>query len=240
MKEPEVVTFSAAEFSSAAANYIYSAIRRADRPLNVALAGGTTPQGVYKQLSHMLANGELTQRLSFFLGDERWVDPESDLSNFRMIRESLFSEIAQSDQYRLFPVDCRLSSAQLSAESYQLLLSKELAGSPPQFDLALLGLGADKHTASLFPGREAVNETKRSVVATLDGAGKVERISLTVPVFTHARELIYLVAGAGKREALQQVLKHNLPLQEAPASLWREAQGQVTFLVDQDAKASSF
>nr|WP_320133916.1 6-phosphogluconolactonase [uncultured Holophaga sp.] len=168
----------------------------------IALAGGSTPRGLYTCLAEHHAEDLSWERLDFFWGDERPVGPEDPDSNFRMARESLLSRLPV-DPARIHRLEGERSDA---AEHYEAELRRVFAPeAQPRFDLVLLGMGPDGHTASLFPGCSALEETRRWVVAT-EVPGKGRRLTLTYPVLNAARAVVFLVAGAEKREALRSVL----------------------------------
>jgi 6-phosphogluconolactonase len=123
-----------------------------------------------------------------------------------------------------------------SARVYENQLRTFFAGmSWPRFDLVLLGMGVDGHTASLFPGSEALSENAKWVVATQPQGAEHDRITLTVPVFNHAAQVMFLVTGAGKAERLAQVLKAEPGRQPLPAQAIQPLDGSVEWLVDSAA-----
>jgi 6-phosphogluconolactonase len=196
----------------------------------MALCGGTTPAAAYRQLGQeRLPWG----RVDLVLGDERWVAADDPASNARLLRETLLVAGTPGAEARFHPVPTELASPQASAEAYEAYLRQLCPGDPPVFDVMLLGLGEDGHTASLFPGTEATAERERAVTI---GAGKgLERITLTAPVLSAARHVIILVSGAGKRQALQRLLDPAEPMERTPARL---VQPHGTVLVLADAAAA--
>jgi 6-phosphogluconolactonase len=196
---------------------------------HIALSGGTTPAAAYRLLNqeHLPWN-----RVDVVLGDERWVPPTDSSSNARMLRETLLAEGGPGAAARFHPVPTELESPAASVEAFERYVRELCPGDPPIFDVMLLGLGEDGHTASLFPGTAATQEHHR--LATI-GAGKgLERISLTAPVLSAARQVIVLVSGAGKRQALQRLLDPNESAERTPAKLVRP-QTPVLVLADRDA-----
>ena len=196
---------------------------------HIALSGGTTPAAAYRLLNqeHLPWN-----RVDVVLGDERWVPPTDPESNARMLRETLLAAGGPGAAARFHPVPTELGSPEASVDAYARYVRELCPGDPPMFDVMLLGLGEDGHTASLFPGTAATREEKRLVTI---GAGKgLERISLTAPVLSAAREVIILVSGAGKRQALARLLDPLEPPERTPAKLVRP-QKPVLVLTDRDA-----
>lgn len=179
----------------------------------IALAGGTTPAQAYAQLGLQHLPWE---RVDVLLGDERWVPPTDPASNARMIGATLLAQ-EPARQARFHPVPTELASPEASAEAFAALVRQLCPGEPPVFDLVLLGLGDDGHTASLFPGTPATQELQR--LATV-GAGKgMERITLTAPVLSSARQVVFLVSGEGKGQALRRLLDPAESPERTPAKL---------------------
>ncbi|MFN9547309.1 MAG: 6-phosphogluconolactonase [Cyanobacteriota bacterium] len=196
----------------------------------IALAGGTTPRQAYAHLGEEHLPWE---RVDVLLGDERWVSAEDPSSNARLLRESLLAR-GPGRQACFHPVPTQLASPELGAESYAALLVRLCGGEPPSLDLVLLGLGEDGHTASLFPGTSAPLVRDRWVT-TGEGKG-LPRITLTAPVLCAARKVIFLVSGAGKREALSRLLDGGESEERTPARLVRP-HSEVLILADAEAAA---
>lgn len=167
------------------------------------------------------------------LGDERWVPADDPSSNARMLRETLLAQ-SPASRARFHPVPTDRPTPQASAEAYASELAVLCPGVLPRFDVLLLGLGDDGHTASLFPGTAAPGVSDRPVTI---GEGKgLPRITLTAPVLSAARRVIFLVSGAGKRQALARLLDPSEPAERTPARLVRPA-GVVVILADAAAAA---
>jgi 6-phosphogluconolactonase len=196
---------------------------------HIALSGGTTPAAAYRVLNkeHLPWN-----RVDVVLGDERWVPPTDPASNARMLRDTLLAADGPGADARFHPVPTELESPDASVDAFEAYVRDLCPGDPPRFDVMLLGLGDDGHTASLFPGTPATQERTRLVTI---GAGKgLERISLTAPVLSAARQVIFLVSGAAKRQALQRLLDPAEPADRTPAKL---VQPQTSVLVLADTEA---
>ena len=165
----------------------------------LALAGGSTPRALY---SHLATSDLDWARTDVFFGDERSVGPEDPQSNFRMARETLLAPAAVPPEnvHRMRGEDPDLESA---AFDYENALGGPAAA---PFDLVLLGMGGDGHTASLFPGTAALDERRRLCVANDVPQLGARRLTLTYPVFEAARDLMFLVAGADKADTLRDVL----------------------------------
>ena len=197
----------------------------------IALSGGSTPAKAYALLGHEHLPWD---RVDVFLGDERWVAADDPSSNARMLRNTLFAEgPGASAKFHGVPT-VELPDADASAAAFAELLSRVCPGQPPVFDVMLLGLGDDGHTASLFPGTDAPGVRDRWATV---GRGKgLDRITLTAPVLSAAREVMFLVSGAGKNEALRRLIDPNESPERTPARLVQPA-SDVLILADQDAAA---
>lgn len=203
----------------------------------VALSGGQTPRGIYA----LLASDATVpwDRTHVFWGDERHVPPDHADSNYRMVREVLLSKIPIASDH-VHRIRAEMSDAGRAADDYEETLRRQFGLSPgqwPAFDLVLLGLGSDAHTASLFPGTAALRETQRLVVANAVEKLKTERITLTPPVFDHARRVAFVVSGQDKAPALAAVLEGPRDPERFPAQSIAPASGDLTFFVDKAAAA---
>lgn len=200
-----------------------------------ALSGGSTPRDLF----HLLASDEYRGRMPwnvihFFWGDERHVPPDHPDSNFRMAREAMLDAVPVPPG-NVHRVPAEEPDASWAAAEYEATLRSffELSeGEWPRFDLILLGLGKDGHTASLFPGGDAVNERRRLVVAPWVEAQKTFRITFTPPVLNHARRAMFLAAGGDKAEALRAVLEGAREPERYPAQI---VEGNVSWWVDRAA-----
>jgi 6-phosphogluconolactonase len=197
----------------------------------IALSGGSTPAKAYS----LLCQEHLPwDRVDVFLGDERWVAADDDSSNARMLRRTLLADgPGRVASFHAVPT-VELADAEASAAAFGDLVSQHCPGEPPVFDLMLLGLGDDGHTASLFPGTEA--PTVRDCWATVGRGKGLDRITLTAPVLSAARQVIFLVSGAGKQEALRRLVDPDESSDRTPARLVQPA-SDVLILADQDATA---
>jgi 6-phosphogluconolactonase len=201
----------------------------------VALSGGNTPKALYELLAEPAAPFRRRipwDRLHVFWSDERGVPPDHPDSNYRMAREALLSRVPVPPR-RVHRIEGELPDSAEAARRYAAVLAREFGG-PPVFDWIFLGLGADCHTASLFPGLSAVLETEKTVAAAWVDALKSRRVTLTLPVLNSAKRVVFLVAGADKATAARAVLKGK-PSPARPASLVAPVSGEVLWLLDQAA-----
>lgn len=217
-----------------------AAIRARGRAM-LALAGGSTPKETYSALAQPARRIRIDWARTFlFLGDERFVPPDDPSSNFAMVRQALLAPLPAFAGHA-FPVPTQLGTAAAAAAAYAATLTAVFGigdrGGPPRFDLILLGLGDDGHTASLFPRAASLSVTDRWVVASPPGTlpPPVERITLTFPVLNAAREIVFLVSGQNKAEALRDVLEGKPSREQRPAVWVRPVDGTLTWLVDEAA-----
>ncbi len=205
----------------------------------LALAGGSTPRVLYALLADPggpFATRMPWQRTQVFFGDERHVPPDHPDSNFRMASQSLLERVPVPAE-NVHRIRGELPDADAAAAAYERELRAAL-GEPPALDLVLLGLGEDGHTASLFPGSPALEERERWVVAPwVERLGK-RRITLTLPALEAARQVLFLVTGAGKSAALRRALREPASAEPVPASRVRPGNGRVLWLADRAAAAS--
>jgi 6-phosphogluconolactonase len=201
------------------------------------LSGGSTPEQLYALLaSPEQAHGIDWERVAFFFGDERCVPPDDPQSNYRMAFGALLAPLGvRSEQVHRMRGELGAAAA---AADYQTQLERcpGLAASGlPSFDLVLLGLGGDGHTASLFPGTAALDERSRWVVES-HPAGLVPRVTLTFPVLDAARRVLFLASGADKAGAVRRVL-HGTGAEPLPAARVRPHAGDAEWLLDAAAAA---
>lgn len=206
----------------------------------LAVSGGTTPAPVYDLLASHYAEAIAWDRVVLFWGDERCVPPDDPRSNYRMVRTRLLDRVPvlPSQIYRIRGED----DPMVAAAAYECALHQVLAASPgmtPQasFDLALLGLGNDGHTASLFPGYGAVREQERWVLAEEIAALGMWRVTLTPVALNRARALLFIVEGAAKAETVQRVLEGPFDPEKLPAQAIQLPSAPVRWVLDRCAAA---
>jgi 6-phosphogluconolactonase len=205
----------------------------------LALAGGSTPRDVYA----LLATEAFAPRVQWGLvhvlwGDERCVSPDDPRSNYRMAKEALLDRvpIPAHQIHRMRGEDDPEQAAAEYEHDLRVLLGGDAAECQPTgLDLALLGMGEDGHTASLFAGHATVHETRRWVVALYVPEVTMWRITLTPAVLNTARNVTFVVSGASKAARLQEVLQGPFTPDVRPAQAIRPAQGQLTWMVDEAA-----
>ena len=196
----------------------------------IALCGGSTPKAAYSLLGKK--NIEWSN-VDLFLGDERWVDTESPESNCFLLNNSLFKEGNPSLEASFFKVSTvALASPEKSAKDYEIILKNNLQGDPPKFDLILLGLGDDGHTASLFPGSDALFE-RDTLITVGEGKGH-KRITFTSKLLSSANNVVFLISGSAKQTALKRLLDKSESWERTPAKLV-SPNSEIIVLADKDA-----
>ena len=196
----------------------------------IALCGGSTPKAAYTLLGKK--NIDWT-KVDLFLGDERWVDRGSQESNRFLLKNSLFIEGNPSLEASFFSVSTvELASPEDSAKDYEKILKNNMDGDPPKFDLILLGLGDDGHTASLFPGSDALFE-RDSLITVGEGKGH-KRITFTSKLLSSADNVVFLISGPAKQKALKRLLDKSETWERTPAKLVAP-NSEIIVLADRDA-----
>jgi len=224
-----------------------AAIRSGGR-FTVALSGGSTPKSLYQLLSSDEYKKKVDwSKVFFFFGDERNVAPDDKDSNFRMADENLFTPLRISEE-NIFRWRTEIGDAEITAVKYESAVWNFFENKNktnisaddsdyPCFDLILLGMGADGHTASLFPFTEALDEKTTIAVANLIDELETTRLTLTFPVINHAAKVIFLVKGADKAEALREVIQGEFQPEKYPAQAVKLRKGELLWLVDGQAAA---
>jgi 6-phosphogluconolactonase len=200
----------------------------------LALSGGSTPEGTYRLLAQEPYRSQVPwDGVHLFWGDERCVAPDDAGSNYRLVRQALTEQvpIAPENVHRIrgeLP-------PQAAARAYRREMEEFFCGPLPRFDLVLLGLGSDGHTASLFPGSDALQATSDMAVAVeAQYAGRpTRRVTLTLPAINAARQALFLVSGEDKAEIVAQVLGHRQG--SLPAELVCPTAGELVWLLDEAA-----
>jgi 6-phosphogluconolactonase len=222
VSRPEPIIVDSEALAQRAAEWLAEALRQGlagGGRCSFALSGGKTTGPLYRTLAGM----ELAwERVDFYFADERCVPPDHPESNYLLAEQALLQPLGvRPEQVRR--MEGEREDRDAAARGYEALL-------PPVLDVVLLGMGEDGHTASLFPGGSAVEERERRVLAIVGPKPPPWRLTLTLPVLLGARKVLYVVAGAGKREAVRRVFAgEDLPAARVTNAVWmldRAAAGQ--------------
>ena len=203
----------------------------------IALSGGSTPKSLYNLLA---ANARTTlpwDRMNFFWSDERHVPPTDPDSNYRMSEEAMLSKVPVPPG-NVYRVPAENPDAAAVAAEYAATIRKFFQIQPsqfPKFDLILLGMGPDGHTASLFPGTAGLQEKSRLVIANWVEKLKTHRLTFTLPLINAARCMAFLVSGTDKATVLRAVLEENVPGEQYPAKLVQPTDGKLIWFLDRAA-----
>jgi 6-phosphogluconolactonase len=202
----------------------------------LALSGGSTPRVLFDTL----ARPPFSRRIDWgkarvFFVDERCVPPSNERSNYRLAKERLLDplRVPERNVFRMRGEE----EPRLAARDYDRVLRTEFGRGVPRFDLVLLGLGADGHTASLFPRTRALDEKRKWAAANYLPLQKEWRLTLTFPVLNAARRVIFLVAGAEKASVVSALLTKKPGYRKLPASRVRPTRGSLVWIIDESAAA---
>ncbi len=239
----QIVADAAALARAAAEVFIATATRavKLNGKFAVALSGGSTPKALYSLLTtdKTLQSQVPWQQTYFFFGDERHVPPDHADSNFRTANEAMLSKMDVRRE-QVFRIKGEYDNAPKAAAEYEQALREFFhlaAGQFPRFDLVMLGMGPDGHTASLFPGTRALEEKNRLVVSNWVGKFYTHRITLTAPVLSHAACVMFMAHGQDKAQPLKAVLEGPYEPAQLPSQLIRPLNGTLLWLVDESAAA---
>jgi 6-phosphogluconolactonase len=204
----------------------------------VALPGGNTPRRLHALLASDHREAIPWDRVEVFWGDERYIPHDDPRSDYRMARETLLDHVPIPPE-NVHPIATHFADPGEAARRYEAVLREHFAGEGPRFDLILLGLGEEGHTASLFPESPALEETTRWVVAAEVPVEPRVRVTLTLPAINQAARVWVLAAGAGKAEAVARALSERPEVAACPAAGVRPARGELVWWVDEEAAGAA-
>jgi 6-phosphogluconolactonase len=222
--------------AEAAVEVIEHAVRKSGR-CSLVLSGGTTPRPLYQLLASKFRDRIPWPQVHVFWGDERYVPPDHPDSNYRMTREALLDHVPCPAE-NIHPMPTQAESPGAAARAYEQVLQafqRDSGEAAWPFDLLLLGLGEEGHTASLFPGSPALAEQTRWVAAAGAPVGPPVRLTLTLPALTRAAHIYVLATGSAKARALHGVLTGTPDPNTYPAAGLRLTEGTLTWWVDREA-----
>jgi 6-phosphogluconolactonase len=244
MSEPEIIVKATKEdLARSAADRLVATIAQRQRQTGearIALSGGSTPRALFTLLASADYASKIDwQSVDIFWGDERTVPADHPDSNYLMAHETLLSKVPVSEQ-RVYRMRGEMEPSAAAAD-YSLALQQVFQltdeESMPQFDVILLGIGPDGHTASLFPHTSALAVRDRLVVANPVPQLQTTRLTLTVPVLLAAANVLFLVAGEDKASAVHLAIEGDWEPEQTPSQFLRQASGQVVWLLDSAAAA---
>jgi 6-phosphogluconolactonase len=233
-----LTTTGAAQAATVASSKIAEALRSAillRGAASIALSGGNTPRGAYAQLAR--ESGIEWAKVNVLWVDERSAPPTDDRSNYRWAKATLLDAVPAAAS-RAVRMEAERPDAQQAALEYEQALRARVppdAKGVPAFDVMVLGVGDDGHTASLFPAEPTVDLQDRWVATVEARGGHEARLTLTVPVIQHARQVLVLAVGVQKRDALRRVSEERGDVHATPARIIRGCLGKVFWIVDADA-----
>lgn len=214
------------------------ALRQA-RPAYVALSGGSTPKKMYDIFKEPLFRRRVDwSHMQFFWGDERWVPIDDEESNAGEARRGFIDEI-ELDEEHYHPWATHLGDPTEAASGYEatIRIVTNSLDETPVLDLVLLGMGTDGHTASLFPGTDAVHEQEHLTVAHTVPQLDATRLTMTPRLLNNANDVLFLVNGTAKAESLHRVLDGPIDIDTTPSQVIRPTHGRLRWYVDEAAAA---
>lgn len=212
---------------------------REKRPAYIALSGGSTPIAMFDVFKNPLFSRRIEwDKVQLFWGDERWVPLDDDQSNAGEAKRGFIDDISMDEEH-YHPWPTQLDNPTEAAEAYEasIRIVTNTPSETPVFDLVFLGMGDDGHTASLFPGTDAIHEQRRLAVANAVPGHDDPRLTMTPPLLNNAREIMFLVNGDAKAEMLHHVLDGPIDVDAMPSQIIRPTHGRVRWLVDEAAAA---
>jgi len=231
LKTPdEVLEAAAAQFVKLADE----AISKQGR-FTVALSGGSSPKGLFELLVAEYASQVAWNKVYFFFGDERYVPADDPESNALMAKKALFEPLNIAAE-QVFAVNTAVEPKE-AASQYQQAIEKHFATGPATFDLVLLGLGDDAHTASLFPHTDVIDVQEVGVRAVFLPGKQVYRITLTAPLINQAHHIVFLLFGSSKADAVKHVFEDTKDYHSYPAQIIEPIEGDLVWFMDEAAGA---
>lgn len=221
----------------ALADFIVAASKKAIKDhgeFNIALSGGSSPRKLYELLATDTYRNQIEwKNVFFFFGDERYVPLDDKNSNYLMAERALFEPLSISHEH-VFSVNTALPPAE-AARDYEVRMLNHFNKGSCRFDLILLGLGDNSHTASLFPYTKVLHENKALVKEIFVDEVNMYRITFTAPLINAAHTVVFLVYGAGKAEAVHHILKDPTNIEAFPAQLIKPVSGKLYWFMDEAA-----
>lgn len=236
MNTEYTVFYTGEEAAEALADQLITEISQStSESYNIALAGGSTPNRLYSIIGQELDSYALFKKVNFFWGDERCVPPDSEESNFGTAKRNLFGWM-KADLDRVYRIKGEEAPEQEAIRYSDLLKVKlPIVNGLPQFDLILLGLGEDGHTASIFPGQEDLLTCDRFVSKAVHPQSQQDRITLTGKVINNAKKIVFLATGKNKAPIIDSIFNEKNNFTKYPASFIKPLDGEVEWFIDEKA-----
>lgn len=222
---------------NAMADYVVDVAQKSiasNKEFNIALSGGSSPKKLYEMLASPVYNNRIEwKKVNFFFGDERYVATHDPQYNGNMVKTALFEPL-QIGKLNIFLVDTLLSPEE-AAKDYSARIAGHFKRKDLIFDLILLGLGDNSHTASLFPHTAVLQDRSASVKSVFVKEQNVYRITMTAPLINQARHVAFMVYGQSKAEAVHHVLEDTFDPEQYPAQLIEPESGDLQWYLDEEA-----
>ncbi|MDR1518333.1 MAG: 6-phosphogluconolactonase [Dysgonamonadaceae bacterium] len=211
-----------------------SVLASSDGKISLALSGGNTPKALFEHWATKHRDDVDWKRVQFFWGDERCVPPNDEQSNYKMTKEYLFSQLPISER-QIFRIKGE-NEPFAEAERYADVLRRELKGEIPSFDIMMLGVGDDGHTASIFPNQLALWDSPQTCVVGIHPQSGQKRVSLSGRTINAAKNIAFLVTGKNKAEKLREIIgNRNQAEKTYPAAKVAPQSGRLLWFLDEDA-----
>lgn len=199
-----------------------------------AVSGGSTPKRLFSLFAQEYKKTIMWQNVCIFWADERCVSKEDDESNYKHAVLLWLSKVGIPKRH-IYRIEGEADPA-VEARRYEESIKKAFhVQDIPVFDIVLLGMGSDGHTASLFPGSESLHERNRLILPVYSEQQKQNRITMTLPILNNARHIIFMVSGSSKARVLSEIIEHPDKRRRYPAGLIQPTHGDVQWLVDREA-----
>lgn len=229
------ISESVEKLSEQFAQLLIDKINKSKNNFNIALSGGTTPKNIFEYLAAHHQNTIGWHKVKFFWGDERCVPPTDSESNYKMAYESLLSrlQIPASNIFRIRGEN----DPQNGAKEYSEIVKKQLPqiNKIPKFDLIMLGLGEDGHTASIFPNQKSLLESEQIYASAVHPETGQKRITLTGKVINNASTIVFIVTGNNKAKVVDEIINQKDNYKNYPASFIQPHNGELYWLLDKSA-----
>jgi 6-phosphogluconolactonase len=223
------------ELSEEYAQFLKNEVGSADKQFNLVLSGGSTPKDVFKYLSDNYKDQINWSKINFFWGDERCVRPDDNQSNYKMANESLLSNVnvIENNIFRIRGEDDPIKEANRYSEIINKTVLKK--NNKPVFDLIMLGLGEDGHTASIFPNQLDLIDDEKICAVAIHPETKQKRITLTGKIINNSKNIIFIVTGKKKSQVVADIIKNKIVAEKYPAYYIRPVNGNLYLFLDNEA-----